>query len=278
MKRFIVIFILLSAVTYSDEESYLIKMKPSSEIDRAELYIWKPKGELKAAIIFCPGHNNSGETFVNNKEWRTYAVANRIGLVGLSFASPMRLTKEGKGYSHVERESGKILLSSIEKEFGKNDLPLLFYGYSAGARFSTSFLAWKPERVMSWCASGVGTWPDLPVAEDVAPGIVACGEFDAACHWSSLNYFQEGRKKGYSWTWISLAETGHQQSKELDDFVRVYFEHFLSKPNPKLGYIKYDIATNLPMTGSGPQQSEIFSSCLPANGIIAECWLKIHRP
>lgn len=278
MNRLLAIFLLLFGVAYSAEKSRLITMKPTSEIERAELYVWKPEGKLKAAMVFCPGHNGSGESFADNKEWRTFAARNQIALVGLSFASPMRLTKQGKGYSHVERESGKILLEAIEEEFSRNDLPLLFYGYSAGARFSTSFLAWKPERVMSWCASGVGTWPDLPVIKDVAPGIVACGEFDAACYWSSLNYFQMGRRKGYPWAWISLAETGHQQSQRLDDFVMAYFELVLSGAKVRFDEKKFDIATSCLVLSTESEQWEIFLSCLPANQDLSERWLKIHYP
>ena len=278
MKRLCVIFSLLCGVGSAEQESHLITIEPTGEIERAELFVWKPEGKLKAAMIFCPGHNGSGESFVNNSDWRTFAAQNRIALVGLSFASPIRLTKQGKGYSHVERESGKILLAAIEKEFGRNNLPLLFYGYSAGARFSTSFLAWKPERVLSWCASGVGTWPDLPVAKEVTPGIVACGEFDAACYWSSLNYFQMGRKKGYPWAWISLAEIGHQQSQKLDDFVRAYFELVLSGAKVRFDEKKFDIATSRPVSSTEPEQWEIFLSCLPANQALSERWLKIHYP
>lgn len=278
MNRLFAIFLLLFGVAKSEQESRLITMKTTSEIERAELYIWKPEGELKAAMIFCPGHNGSGESFVNSKEWRTFAEQNHIALCGLSFASPVKLTQQGKGYTYVERESGKILLDTIEAEFGRNDIPLLLYGYSAGARFSTSFLAWKPERVISWCASGVGTWPSLPVAKDVAPGIVACGEFDAISYWGSLNYFQTGRKKGYPWAWISLANTGHQQSQKLDGFVKAYFKLILSEPNSRFDESKYDIATSRLVSNSEPDQWEIFLSCLPSDKNLTEQWLKIHYP
>ncbi|MDP3850028.1 MAG: hypothetical protein Q8Q59_05965 [Luteolibacter sp.] len=94
MNHLIAIFLLLFGVAYSAEKSRLITMKPTSEIERAELYVWKPEGKLKAVFVFCPRHNGSGESFVNNKEWRTFSAQNQIALVGLSFASPVRLTKQ----------------------------------------------------------------------------------------------------------------------------------------------------------------------------------------
>lgn len=278
MKIMTLAIFLLCGLSSAREDVKLLKLATTAEIERADLYVWKPERNIAAIMVFCPGHNGSGEAFVNDPEWRNFAVANHLALCGLSFASPMALTQQGKGYSHVARESGKILLDALDNEFSNKRLPMLFYGYSAGARFSTSFLAWKPDRVRAWCASGVGTWPSLPTVPQIAPGIVACGEFDAACYWNSLIYFQSGRKKDYPWTWISLKNLEHEHSGKLDQFVKEYFTVILNKAAKPYDFKYFDISTCRQLQRQKLQELKMFSVSLPGNQQLIENWRVIHYP
>ena len=279
MKGLICSIFVFCGLAGAQEEAKLLKLGTTAEIERADLYLWKPGRNVVAVMIFCPGHNGSGEGFVNDPEWQKFARTNNLALCGLSFASQMVLTEQGFGYSHVDRESGKILLDAIDKEFARKQLPLLFYGYSAGARFSTSFLAWKPERVLTWCASGVGNWPALPAGAKTAPGIVACGEFDAGCYWSSLHYFQCGRENNYPWIWISLEGLGHEQSPVLDRFVAEYFALKLKGgASGSSGADELlDITTKHRIKTSN-SNDRIFSASLPSSELLVEHWTRIHTP
>lgn len=278
MKSVILILLLMCGLLDAHDGVKLLKLTTTAEIERADLYVWRPEGDIVAVMIFCPGHNGSGGGFVNDPEWQRFAEENHFALCGLSFASPMALTQKGFGYSHVDRESGKILLDAVDKEFDGKQLPLVFYGYSAGARFSTSFLAWKPDRVIAWCASGVGNWPALPNSGKIAPGIVACGEFDAGCYWSSLHYFQSGRQRNYPWVWVSLKDLGHEQSKELDKFTREYFKVILSNGLKPFEAEYYDIATRRQIQSQDLEGLKIFSASIPEDKTLIKNWLEIHYP
>lgn len=283
MIRVICSILLSCCVLRAGNEVKLLKLAPTAEMDRAELYTWKPPGPIDAIMIFCPGHSGSGEGFARSEVWQKFAEANGIGLCGLSFSSQMTLTKQGMGYSYAARGSGNLLLDGLNQEFGNKKLPLFFYGYSAGARFTTSFLAWKPERVGSWCASGVGTWPPLPQGQpSIAPGIVACGEFDAACYWSSLHYFQSGREKDYPWTWVSLKDLGHGYSSSLDKFVVEYFALRLKSKGDRMfsnkSAVLLDIATERRLDSATAAVSRIFSASLPPDEALIDHWTRIHHP
>lgn len=259
-------------------DSERICLQPTVEMDRAEVYIWRPGNEVRGVLVFCPGHNGSGESFIKDKKWRDFAFQQKVALCGLSFASRMDITQQEKGYSIADRGSGRLLLNLIDKEFS-DKIPILMYGYSAGARFTASFAAWTParERVVIWCASGVGRWPKLP--EDsmaFSKGIVACGEYDATSYWNSLHFFQQGREKNFEWTWISLKDLGHSYSPVLDEFVRLYFPVIINRRDKQIGKF-YDISTKEPST-SVKGMTGIFLSWTPGVPEVEEFWLSHHHP
>jgi pimeloyl-ACP methyl ester carboxylesterase len=256
------------------------KAKPVEGMSRAEIYLWSPSEEVKAVLVYCPGHNGVGKGFTENKEWQKYAKLNNVALCGLSFASPMHITKQGKGYSYAAQGSGKILVDCIDEFFPKNQMPIYLYGYSAGARFTASFMAWKPDRVLSWCASGVGTWPDLPDAKvkKIPHGIVACGEYDAICYWSSLNYFQRGRKQGRAWSWVSLEKLGHGYSENLDLLVKKFLSIQLQKSPHLLKGNYYDLDTKIKLSQAQVKKFPEFAVWIVRNPNLVQLWKKMHQP
>jgi len=281
--RILLQFLLSScALLQAAPEVRHVVMPKGPEMQRAELYVWQPpRQKARGVMVFCPGHNGSGEGFVRDEGWQRFATDNKLALCGLSFASEMEVTKDGRGYSRAERGSGELLLEGLEKELHDPRLPLFLYGYSAGARFTTSFLAWKPDRVAMWCASGVGTWPPLPAEPARTPvpqGIVACGENDAACYWSSLHYFQSGRERDYPWTWISLEGLGHGYSDKLDRFVIHYFSVLMGAREKGTGRACFDISTKRPMDRDPGKEFRIFAAPLPADEKLIRHWTSIHHP
>ena len=281
--RWILPCLILSSGLQARPEVKHLVLAPTSEMERAELYMWVPNQKIKAVMVFCPGHNGSGESFAKSSLWQNFAIENDLALCGLSFASPMSVTEEGKGYSYADRGSGMLLLNALSKEVPEAAHSLYLYGYSAGARFTTSLLAWRPQTVAGWCASGVGIWPPLPPASPrPAAGIVACGEFDAGCYWSSLHYFQLGREKGYPWCWVSLKDLGHASSSVLDRFVMNYFalrtKSSHQANNSSEAEVYYDIVTKRRLDSATANSSPIFAAGLPADTDIVNQWLRIHYP
>lgn len=257
-----------------------VRLNPASEMRRAELFVWIPEQAVKSVLVFCPGHNGVGRGFVEDLHWRAFARKHHMALCGLSFASDYDLTRQGKGYSHVERGSGKLLLDGLDEIFKGRKLPLFLYGYSAGARFTASFVAWKPDRLLGWCASGVGRWPDLPANEfkAIPSGIVACGEYDAVCYWSSLNYFQRARKQGRRWTWLSLENLGHGYSKTLDGYVRSSIKHLCGGTSLEKKGVWFDLDTKNALSGVQSRNNPEFSVWVPQDDHLIRLWKKNHHP
>jgi pimeloyl-ACP methyl ester carboxylesterase len=202
-----------------------ITVPPPVNMERAELHVWPAGGTPSAVLILCPGYNGNGRDLLNDEKWREFAKAHRLTLAGLSFASNPELFRLGRGYYYANQGSGDALLACLKKA-GADDAPVLLYGFSGGAHFAARFAEWQPERVLAWCAYSAAWW-DEPIADHhAAPGIVACGADDER-HQASLDYFQQGRKLGNRWTWVSLPATDHQPSVKLEQFARDYFSVLL---------------------------------------------------
>jgi len=249
-----------------------LRLEPAPNMTRAELQFVKTVPTPKAVLVLCPGCNGSGEDLAGSRQWIEFAKQNNLGLVGLSFASPISSIHEEIGYYHVSKGSGKKLLEGIRKIYGR-DLPLLLYGISGGAHFTSRFEQWKPDHVLTWCAYSAGWW-DKPRSNPVAPpGIVACGDEDGR-YGASMIYFKQGRAAGNRWLWVSLPKTGHSGSPELDDFVRSYFTAILSAEAAKPAWIDVDREELIP---PGENVHPALSGWLPAENLFDQ-WSKIHEP
>jgi len=261
---------------------------PTPAIERADLYFRSPHSTQtesitpKAILILAPGRNGNGRDLIVKEEWTRFADAHQLILCGLCFSSPKDRIEDS--YSNAHSSSGALLLSGIDRYLGASqpqNLPLLLYGFSAGARFTASFVDAHPDRVLTWCGYAVGRWEDLR-STDAAfpPGLVACGEWDAGCYHASLVHFQKGRKLGQPWMWLSLAEIGHQWSPDLNVFVRRFFAGMLDEPTRKqwissAGY--FDIDTRKPVSEAELKEWPIFATWLP-DGELREQWMKVHHP
>lgn len=245
--QWIGLMFLLSACLARATEPVRLSLGPAAGMTRTDLYHVKTVRNPKAVLILCPGCNGSGEGLVADPVWQAFAKKQDLGLAGLSFASEMNDIHNGNGYYYASNGSGKLLLDGINKLFGR-DLPVLLYGFSGGAHFTSRFVEWKPERVISWCAYSAGWWDEPKAAapppklssgkastcadfyakpavgqQADPPGIVACGEDDERLG-ASLIYFKQGRAVGKPWLWIGIPDNGHYPDKRVEAFVRDYFE------------------------------------------------------
>lgn len=246
-------------------------------MDRADLCYTMPTENPRAVLILSPGCNGNGERLIRSSVWQEFAQRNHLGLVGLSFASPEKAIHDGTGYYYASKGSGDKLLEGIRKIYGK-DLPLLLYGFSGGAHFTSRFEEWAPSHVIAWCADSAGWW-DVPQPSGVSPlGIVACGENDPR-YGASLSYFKQGRAAGKPWLWVSLPEIGHQSSPALEDFARKYFEAVLKRGGSSdlSGGVWVVVDTKKVITESEAMALPSESGWLPDSSLI-ENWRKIHEP
>lgn len=188
-------------------------------------------------------------------------------MIGLQFESPIALLEKCGGYYQASQGSGRVLLEGIRKAF-KKDLPILIYGFSGGAHFTTRFVVWKPVAVAGWCALGAGVLDHPLPSQSNPPGIMACGEDDPRLG-GALMFFKQGRAVGEPWLWIQVPNTGHTMTAALDNFVRAYFDALL-KPPADVG-IWVDIDSMNKISKAEAQAIPSLSGWLPDQSLL-ESW------
>jgi hypothetical protein len=193
-------------------------------------------------------------------------------LVGISFASPYEANRDGTGYFYAAKTSGSLLLDGVRRIYGR-ELPLLLYGFSGGAHFTSRMERWKPERVMAWCAYSACWWDDPVKSPAAAPGIVACGDEDSG-YGASLIYFKQGRALGKPWIWISLGGVGHTWPETLDRFVMEFFASVLSDRKDSLCV---DVDEESKASLGEEQKQPSLTGRLPSVELF-DAWKNIHEP
>jgi pimeloyl-ACP methyl ester carboxylesterase len=249
---------------------------PPGDVDRADVYAVQTVAHPDAVLVLCPGCNGSGEGLVRQTVWQQFARENRLGLVGISFATPSEFlnAESNRGYYIASKGSGQVLLEAIRKIYGK-DLPLLLYGFSGGAQFTSRFVEWKPERVKTWCAYSAGWWDEPKKSSAVPPGIVACGDYDASRYGVSLIYFKQGRALGKPWLWVSLPKMEHAISGEFENFTRKYFASVLNSPSAEGQWVDVDLKKAVSPEEAKANRS--VTAWLPDRELF-EMWRRIHEP
>jgi predicted esterase len=271
--RFRIFFFCLSVFVVQAGEITKQTLLPARGMTRAELYVVQPVDNPVAVLVLAPGCNGDGKYLACDPSWIDFAKNNRLALVGLSFASTDEDIQTGKGYYYASSGSGTVLLNALDTLF-KKPLPLLLYGFSGGAHFTSRFVEWKPERVISWCAYSAGWWDAPHVSTNMPPGIVACGENDERLG-ASLAYFKQGRAAGKPWLWIEVRANGHTQAKEVDAFVKEYFKTCLSQAaTPTTDGTWVDIDSLDVLSDDPTKQNNFYSGWLPRKGLF-ESWRKL---
>jgi len=273
MKLVALVFLAGMVGLMATEKVETLRLEPGPNMTRAELHHVATVPAPKAVLALCPGCNGSGEDLIRSPKWIAFAKQHRLGLVGLSFASPIPAIQDGTGYYYASKGSGEKLLEGIRKIYGR-DLPLLLYGFSGGSHFTSRFEEWNPARVLSWCAYSAGWW-DEPHRNSISPpGIVACGDEDPR-YGASLIYFKQGRAAGKPWQWVSLPKIGHQGSPALDDFVRDYFSDILSSSQKTPLWTDIDREEKVSVSEQLAQPS--LTGWLPSEKLFDE-WRKLNAP
>jgi pimeloyl-ACP methyl ester carboxylesterase len=199
-----------------------------ASVAHADVYDWhaaEVRGDEVAVLVLCPGMNQDGAFFLHESAWMDFAETNNLGVIALSYKSnsDQMYGESCEGYYWPEQGSGKALLDAVRATYGR-DLPILIYGFSGGAQFTSRFAEWVPERVIAWAAYSAQFWDSPQIHKINPPGIVACGEYDGGRWYPSFSYFYQGRQQQKPWIWVSLPGGGHHRHGAFEQFVRDFFE------------------------------------------------------
>lgn len=216
---------LLLACLLQAEEPKRLSLTPAAGMTRADLHYAGRVRNPPAVLVLAPGCNGNGESLVSDPHWQTFARKHELGTVGISFASELNDLSNGTGYYYATNGSGRLLIDGVDTLFSGQP-PLLLYGFSGGAHFTSRFAEWAPKRVMAWCAYSAGWWDEAKPSDVTPPGIVACGEDDGRLGYS-LTYFKQGRALGRPWLWIGVPKSGHRPEGSVESFVQDYFTTIL---------------------------------------------------
>ena len=246
-----------------------------------DVYAWHAapvQGDEVAVLVLCPGMNSDGAHFLEEEPWMDFADTYNLGVIAINFSSdPEKMySAEHAGYYWPEQGSGDALLQAVNQTYGK-ELPLLIYGFSGGAQFTSRFAEWIPSRITVWAAYSAQFW-DAPVADSskaCPPGIVACGEYDNSRWFPSFSYFYKGRELGKPWTWVSISETGHHRKGSFEQFVRNYFAAILSTARSAGAYVDIDTEQSSGAELTADEQAELYT-WLPGEHLLEE-WQALHK-
>jgi|GEM_PF-478321 len=275
--RIFILAAFISVVSFSQSEVQINKilLNPGKELVHADIYVWRGDLAPSKVLVLAPGCNGNGEGLIKQKVWQDFARKNDLGLVGLSFASDMKFINSDRGYYVMSSGSGQLLLDGIRQAYHRDDLSLLFYGFSGGAHFTGGFVEWKPERVFAWCAYSAGWWSEPKRSAVMPPGVVVCGDEDERLG-ASLIFFKQGRALGKPWLWIGVPNDGHSPKREVEDFVRDYFEVLLRRlrdPSRDGVWVDVDQKSVVDVKKEPPS----LTGWLPEAGLL-EKWRKVHQP
>jgi hypothetical protein len=272
--KFAGLFLILGTSVWA-AEPVQISLPLIPHLQRANLYVSKLTPHPSAVLVLSPGFNGNGKEWIENPVWCTFAVKHNLALAGLSFASDGEELRQGKGYYYASQGSGQLLLDGLRREVG-SDLPLLLYGFSGGAHFTSGFAEWNPKRVMGWCAYSAEWWEPPSTNESSPAGLVICGNEDERLG-ASLLFFEQGRALGKPWLWITVAHDGHAVSPKAEDFVRDYFASILKSKGHEADGRWVDLDFKTAASHETVTQQPTLTGWLPDSQLLAE-WAMVHQP
>jgi hypothetical protein len=212
-------------------------MGPGNNFQNGDFRLWYPEGidSIRAVLVLTPGSNGDGRNAVADSVWESFAIRNRVALVGVSLSDkPPRSIFEN--YVDVGQGSGDALLHAMNafaRMSGHPELsnaPFLLWGMSAGGEFNYEMALWKPERVVAFVVNKGGIyWHALgsPAARAV-PGILFVGGTDLDSRIGTIfGLFALNRRGGALWSYSSEPCVGHVVGKS-QAMALIFYEEMLA--------------------------------------------------
>jgi len=245
VKKLLLILLLAPLVSFGQTFDYSFSEGQNFEL--AEFRFWKPNSnnDYKGVLVIVPGFNYDGRKAVLDSVWQNFATKHNFLIAACHFKD----YKDSIGkppYREASKGSGEILLTAI-KSYSKtisknyiNDLPLLFFGFSAGGQYNYEFACWKPEKVLSFVVNKGGYYQTgiAPIETHKVPAIFFIGEDDKYYRNDMIQgVYSVNRNFGANWTLIIEKNTKHSRknSKNLSiSFFESIISQRLSKTNSLL--------------------------------------------
>ena len=176
---------------------------------------------LSRVLILFGGRNCDGKPEVSGKlGWTEWADLNGIFLV-----AP---TLKNDNYWEPEKWSGRAMqdaLAQIAAKYRIANSGLLYYGYSAGSQASNLFPAWRPDLCRAYVSHACGVFHTPTGRMRNVPGLVTCGDADAARYVISRQFVEKCRSIGISVIWKSFPNHPHDVPPDSIRLAKEFLAH-----------------------------------------------------
>jgi len=187
-----------------------------------------PKGydasrrESNRVLVLFGGRNTDGvEDAKGRLGWGEWADKEGVFIVCPGF--------KDDNYWEPEAWSGKALTDALEEIRTRYNVcteKLLFYGYSAGSQCSNLFPSWRPKLARAWVSHACGVFHEPSAKMAGVPGLVTCGDADAARYVISRDFVAKCREKGVSVLWRSFPNHPHDVPPDSLKLARAFLSHY----------------------------------------------------
>ena len=193
---------------------------------------YKPvKGRTWRTLVIFGGRNCEGEAEVSGKlGWTRWADRHGVFLVAPGFRDDQSWEPQAW--------SGRALLNAlaeIRKSYDIDTSKLLYYGYSAGSQASNLFAAWRPDLCRAWVSHACGVFHEPNTRMKGVPGLVTCGDADAARDILSRDFVAKARKVGQPVIWKSFPNHPHDVPPGSLALARAFLGHWHETKCGELG-------------------------------------------
>ena len=174
-------------------------------------------------LVYFGGRNCQGRAEASGKlGWADWADDHDVFLVAPGFRDD--------DYWKPEKWSGQALLdalSEIKRSYRIDDSRIAYYGYSAGSQAANLFPAWRPGRCRAWASHACGVFHEPKSVLRAVPGLVTCGDADAARYVISRDFVSRARKCGIDVIWKSFPNHSHDVPPDSLRLARAFFAYYL---------------------------------------------------
>ena len=172
------------------------------------------KGRTWRTLVIFGGRNCAGSNEVSNViGWAKWADRHGVFLVAPGFNA----------------------LAEIRKSYDIDTSKLLYYGYSAGSQASNLFAAWRPDLCRAWVSHACGVFHEPNTRMKGVPGLVTCGDADAARDILSRDFVAKARKVGQPVIWKSFPNHPHDVPPGSLALARAFLGHWHETKCGELG-------------------------------------------
>lgn len=206
---------------------------PGANFAIAQFRFWMPpaSGAVRGVLVLVPGSNGDGRSMAQDSVWQDFATKQNLAIIACRFTDKPHDLGFIEEYIAVSRGSGDALLGALAGFAAKSGhpevatAPFLMWGMSAGGQFSWEFVAWKPERVISFVVNKGGIYYSalLPRASREVPGLLFTGGKDLAFRTNTINgLFALNRRAGALWALTDEPSAGHVVGRSRDMALAFY--------------------------------------------------------